>query len=502
MPTAQEIGSPAVRAPLWPPASPTSGNERGEARHKVVLYNPAAVFYTMPWALVTIASGLDPSRFRVVIVDGRLEVDSARRLVEECADAAILGVTVLTGRPLRDALAMSRVAKAARPELPVVWGGWHPSLFPTQCLADPAVDAVVVGQGETAFSEVVERVVTGRGLAGVHGVWVKDLGGEVVPGAAGELVDLNALSPHDYGLIEVERYFRLKGNRQLDYISSQGCPYRCAFCADPAVYNRSWTGIAAPRMLSELLFLHQRYRLDEVALQDELFFVNRTRALAFIDGLLAEGAPFSWTATLRADQAARMDESVFEKLGRSRCRELLIGVESGSPELLRRISKDIVLDQVMQAADLCAKHGVGARFPFIVGFPGEPPGSVWETIAVAKALRKKSQSFNISIFSYAPYPGSDLYTQLEADGETPLPGDLEGWTSFDYVSSRGPWTSAATQELVDRFAFYVHHGYRAGRSPVERVVSRLARWRCERDRYEFPVEQRVIQWLRPTPAVA
>jgi anaerobic magnesium-protoporphyrin IX monomethyl ester cyclase len=471
-------------------------------RHKIVLYNPQAVFFTMPLALMTIASGLDPARFRVVIIDARLEADPERRLVEECADALLLGVTVLTGRPLKDALTMSRAVKASHPSLPVVWGGWHPSLFPAQCLADPAVDAVAIAQGEATFLDVVDRVVEARPLAGTPGLWTKDADGVAVAGPTRPLTDVGKLAVHDYGMFPVERYFALKGKRQLDYISSQGCPYRCAFCADPAVYNRSWSGLPADRMLAELLALHARYQLDEVALHHELFFVNRRRAEAFVDGLIAAGSPFTWTATLRADQASRMDPSLFERLARSRCRELLIGVETGSPALLARISKDITLDQVLLAAELCAKHGVGCRFPFIIGFPDEPPESVWDTIAVAKRLRRMNPQFNVNIFSYAPYPGSELYRALENDGETRLPQDLDDWTAFDYVSSRGPWTSVEKQELVDNVEFYLHHGYRPKKTPLHRLLGRAARWRCTNDEYRFPIEKRLVEWLRKPAAMA
>jgi radical SAM superfamily enzyme YgiQ (UPF0313 family) len=477
-----------------------------DSRLKIVLYNPRAVFYTMPLALMTIASGLDRARYRVVIVDGRLEPDPRRRMIDESADALLVGVTVLTGRPLKDALEMSRAVKASRPDLPVLWGGWHPSLFPRQCLTDPAVDAVVIGQGEATFQEAVDRLASAGGdvdaLEGCPGLTLRRRDGDVVAGPERALIDLNQLTPHDYSLFPVEAYFALKGRRQLDFISSQGCPYRCAFCADPAVYNRRWTGIAADRMVAELMALHRRYRLEEVSLQDELFFVNRKRAEAFMDGLIAHGSPFTWTATLRADQASRMDESLFEKMARSRCRELLIGVESGSPELLKRIAKDIKLEQVVMAAERCARHGVGARFPFIIGFPGEPERSVWETIAVAKQLRRLSPRFHVNIFSYAPYPGSDLYRALEQDGEKVLPQSLDDWTGFDFVSSRGPWTTEAKQELVERFEFYVHHAWSDRRALPHRLLRRVSRWRCERDEYRFPVEKRLIERLKRPVAVA
>jgi len=97
-------------------------------RHKVVLYNPRAVFWTMPLALIAIASALDRDKYDVVIVDGRL--DSLDTLMKHLDGALCLGMTVLTGAPLRDALSVSRAARERQPNLPIVWGGWHPSLFP------------------------------------------------------------------------------------------------------------------------------------------------------------------------------------------------------------------------------------------------------------------------------------------------------------------------------------------------------------------------------------
>ena len=86
-------------------------------RLKVLLYNPCAVFFTMPLALLAIGSQLDPSLYEVVIIDGRLEADPERAVLAHLEGALCLGVTVLTGAPISDALRISRAAKRARPDL-------------------------------------------------------------------------------------------------------------------------------------------------------------------------------------------------------------------------------------------------------------------------------------------------------------------------------------------------------------------------------------------------
>src|SRR5688572_18173323 len=106
------------------PDEPPCGTTVMNRRPRVVLYNPRAVFYTMPLALIAIASALDRDRIEVVIVDGRLEKDPIGAVVAASQGALCVGITVLTGAPIHDALAVSRAVQAANGSMPIVWGGW------------------------------------------------------------------------------------------------------------------------------------------------------------------------------------------------------------------------------------------------------------------------------------------------------------------------------------------------------------------------------------------
>src|SRR6185503_16307034 len=132
-------------------------------RRRVVLYNPRAVFWTMPLALIAVGGALDRERYDVVIVDGRLERDPVEAVLNQLDPTTVcVGVTVLTGAPIRDALAVTRAVQHRAPQLPIAWGGWHPSLFPEQCMRDARIQAVVIGQGETTFAEIVDRWAAGE----------------------------------------------------------------------------------------------------------------------------------------------------------------------------------------------------------------------------------------------------------------------------------------------------------------------------------------------------
>ena len=469
------------------------------ARPRVVLYNPRAVFYTMPLALVALASALDRDRVDVEIIDGRLEVDPVSAVVKAADGALCVGITVLTGAPIHDALAVSRAVKLAHPTCPVVWGGWHPSLFAGECLAEPSVDIVVTGQGEDTFREIVERLVSGTDVAGCAGTTARTRAGETLSAEARPLRDLNDLPSHDYSLIPVASYFALKGARQIDYISSQGCRFRCAFCADPAVFSRAWTGLQPERIADEVAWLHKTYDMADLAFQDETFFTHSKRVDAMADAFLRRALPITWTATLRADQACRLGDDLFAKTVRSGLRRVMVGVESGSQEMLDRLKKDMTIDQVRQAADLCTRHGVGAIFNFIVGFPGESEASMQATLSLAKQLRQSNPDFDTPIFYYRPYPGNPMADQSAALGYV-FPRGLEAWADFDYVGGRGPWMTADRWQTVERFKFYTRHAWKPGawRWPLRAS----ARWRCDHDWYHLPVEKLLVEWVRPPQQVS
>jgi radical SAM superfamily enzyme YgiQ (UPF0313 family) len=403
---------------------------------------------------------------------------------------------VLTGAPIHDALAVSRAVKADQPDCPIVWGGWHPSLFANECLADPSVDIVVSGQGEDAFRNIVDRLIAGE---------------QVETAQSRPLRELSEFPSHDYslipveryfalkGLIPVERYFALKGVRQIDYISSQGCRFRCAFCADPAVFARAWTGLAPERIADEVTHLHRRYAMQDLAFQDETFFTNAARINALCEEFLKRHLRITWTATLRADQACRMGEELFAKAVRTGLRRVMVGVESGSQEMLDRLQKDMKLEQVRTTAEMCTRHGVGAIFNFIVGFPGESPQSMHATLALAKELRRSNAGFETPIFYYRPYPGNAMAEQSAALGYV-FPRGLGEWADFDYVGGRGPWINDEQWQRVERFKFYSKHAWRPGawRWPLRAT----SQWRCNHDWYDLPVEKLIVDLVRPSQQVS
>lgn len=465
-------------------------------KRTIILYNPYAVFYTMPLALLAIGSYMDPSRYNVVIIDGRLEKDPMIKIKEALQqDPICFATTVLTGNPIKNALDISRAVKAEKPDLPIVWGGWHPSLFPKHTLEEDSIDVVVKGQGEITFAELADHLDSAKSLDGIQGICYKKQG-IFIENPDRPLQDINAFPPVNYSLIDVPAYMRLSGRKQLDYISSQGCRFRCSFCADPFMYKRGWYGYSPERMGQEIESLWKQYRFDHVHFQDETFFTYSDRVKLIAEEFINRKLPVSWFGTMRADQGVRLSDDIWALCKQSGLERVMIGMEAGTQDMLDWMQKDIKVEQLYEVARKCIRFGIAINFSVIVGFPGESVESICKTLEVVKDLRKMSSTFHMGIFYFKPYPGNKIANELTAQGYQ-FYSTLEQWSNFDYVDSgKSEWMTDKTINMIENFKFYQQIAYRKKTSAMY-VFQQMARWRIENGFYKFPVEKRIKEILRP-----
>ncbi|SRR6266849_5102855 len=98
---------------------------------KVVLFLPpySGGLIGPPLSLLSLASPLREAGFEARIIDGALQPDYLDRIEKEIQDCLCFGVSLLTGPMIANAIAVARHVKHLRPDLPVIFGGWHPSLL-------------------------------------------------------------------------------------------------------------------------------------------------------------------------------------------------------------------------------------------------------------------------------------------------------------------------------------------------------------------------------------
>ena len=190
-----------------------------------------------PLSLLSLAGSLREAGYVPCLIDGALDRNFPETMAREISGALCFGVSLLTGPMIHDAIEMSRLVRKLRPELPIIFGGWHPSLVSGQTLSEDFVDIVVRHQGERTLVEILQRLESGNTLDLVQGCWFKR-DGRIIQNPDRPAAPLASLPAPAYDLIDFDAYERASGERKLPYATSIGCPYACNYCTDMVFYNR------------------------------------------------------------------------------------------------------------------------------------------------------------------------------------------------------------------------------------------------------------------------
>ncbi|MCU1259692.1 MAG: Fe-S protein radical family [Bryobacterales bacterium] len=466
---------------------------------KVVLFLPpyAGQILGPPLGLLSLAGSLREAGYQACIVDGALDRDFRDTVAREIEDCLCFGVSLLTGPMIIDSVEISRMVRRLRPELPIVFGGWHPTLLSRQTLREGYVDIVVRHQGEKTLIEILQRLEAGRSLDLVAGCWFKR-DGQIVINPDRPAASLSSLPAPAYDLVDFDAYERAGGIRKLPYATSTGCPYACNYCTDMVFYNRRFNPYDTAQVVAELVELVRKYALSEIALLDSNFLVDVRRALAIAEGIAASGVGFRWTFQASTDLLCRMADDDVKLLARSGVSHIGFGVESGSPEVLRLMNKAHEhIPDMYEAARKCANAGIRVTYNLIFGFPGEEKDHRKETLSVMADIAERFDNVSFSPNVFTPYPGIPIWPRLRELGMSE-PESLAEWADVDLGGTSLPWLQGEPFETLQRGISYflldsqINKTRRKSRSRAYQFLLRLTRkpllWRLRNYAFKWPVE--------------
>lgn len=385
--------------------------------------------------------------FEISLIDQRIEVDWRARLEKELeSNPLAVGISAMTGNQIHYGVQAAGVVRDAELGTRIVWGGVHPSLLPEQTLKSRFADIVVCGEGEKTLSDLARALKTGAGLDSVDGIAYKK-NGEIRFTKARAPLNLNELPLLPYHLLDMESYIgsqgRFKDNsaRSLIFISSRGCPWRCAFCCNPRLSGRRWRSMDAHLVYERVMELVERYDLDSVTFHDEEFLVKEDRALEIarlIDGRL------SWWIQARMDRLLQVDVDALAEGGLEAVQP---GIESGSDRILRMIKKGETVAQIKAANRRLARTPVVPLYNFMMGSPGETKKELDATVDLALELLDDNPKAEVSgFYVFVPYPGTELFELAVRTGFNP-PRTLEEWSRYNRQHLRTPWIQEDKREL-------------------------------------------------------
>jgi len=424
----------------------------------------------MPLEFLALAGPLLEKGYRVEIIDANVQDDYGDLLSAASRKSICLGISCLFSHQIADGMRMAEKVREMNPSLPIVWGGWFPSVRPQLFLEEGVADLVVIGQGETTFLEVVEGLAL-NGVYEVPGTASKSNGKiNLMPPRA--ITQLEDLPPMPYSLLDYETYYKSDPRpiqisfwsmarrrmwpktdmRALWYLSSWGCPNNCGFCCSPGVTGRRWTGLSPERIVGELDQLTADNNVDTVLFIDPNFFTNRKRVFEFCHLKEEMNLGFVWQADACPDKVVKMSSSELENLSRSGCYCVFVGAESGSKETLEAMDKHHQPEDNELCAELLVKHHIAPIVSYVIGTPGEGPEAIDKTIEQCRRIKAKNANAMIQIFYYLPLPGSRFYEDSQKEGFTE-PKGLDGWAEFSkyfHPAEDNPYKRSSRFHAVDR----------------------------------------------------
>jgi radical SAM superfamily enzyme YgiQ (UPF0313 family) len=401
-----------------------------------------------PLSLLTLCPGLISQGFQPVIVDTRLAGTDFKSVIKQhLAEALFVGLSTMTGQQIHHALEVAAWIRQIDPAMKLVWGGIHPSLLPEETIRHPLVDMVVVGEGEETIVELAQALSQGREPVEVRGLCYKNRQGEIVKHQPRPLLDLSRVATPSWHLVNVDDY------SEIGVQAGRGCPWRCRFCYNIQYNERRWRAKSVDQIMDELQLLKRRYGVNQVTFYDDNFFSNPKRVRELAERMVAENLGIRWSTTCRADYLAHYDDDFIDLLKRSGVHILFVGSESGSPKVLKYISKDITTDDIQGMARTTRKHGLRVHTSFMLGFPVENEEDRRLTYAMMDKIREiDPQIYITTTCIYTPYPGNEMFNDAVNAGFRP-PSDLEGWSRFTFFECQLPWLKPRDRRRLESLAF-------------------------------------------------
>lgn len=407
----------------------------------------------VPQGILSIGTVLHNLGYDVDILDCRLHYENGRKhflevLKKRSKDVRLLiGISLMTAQ-IKSALDIIDAIKSVNSSVPIVLGGIHPTLFPKQTCKDESVDFVISGDGEYPISELSEALDKGKSYRDIKGLTYKEYN-HVISNQIGKPFDIQELGVPAYHLLELEKYlnkipyYSEKKTIGLDYNSSRGCPYNCSFCVNTILpQNKIWRCKTAEQVIEELHTLKDKYKFDYLFLEEENPFTNMKRAFEIADKLIKDDFNIHYYGPIRADVLVKTPKNILKTLRSSGWCETVIGVESGSNNILCQLRKGITVEQTIQTAEILDELDIYAQYSIMFLLPQETRNDrrlTYRLIRKLKCIHPKS--FIIGPQPFRPYPGSDLYRYCLRQGLIE-PKTFRDWRNFiteEGKPSEMPW---------------------------------------------------------------
>jgi len=354
----------------------------------------------------------------------------------------IIGISVLTPM-INNAIRIADIAKKINPDSKIVFGGPHPTVLPEESLRNKSVDAVVIGEGEETFLEIVKKDCN---FYNIRGIWFKENGLIVKNQIREPIGDLNNLPFPSLDSLPMNEY--IKNWFQLDsvdpnligtnIIASRGCPYNCSFCQPTLekIFGKFLRKRSPKNIIEEIIQLKEKFGINAIMFQDDTLTCDHKWVFEICDEIIDNNLNIIWGFNTRAGLVSK---ELLIKVKEAGARKIFLGIESASQRILNDIyNKNITTEQVINTVNLIKKFNFKIQGYFMIGAPTETVEEIEETIKLAKNLAIDEATFSIT----TPLPCTYLYEKSKSL-------IAKDFSEFDYYKRTVYGKGCLTQNQLD-----------------------------------------------------
>jgi len=428
---------------------------------KIALCYPALIpgqkptYGLQPLGVLYIAALLKREGFDVEVIDADVDGLTVQETTERilATQPDLVGFSLMTPQ-LITALAAAALLKSTRPDLLIAMGGAHidSTKEDTFAMAD-CFDFAIHGEGEYALLEICQNLERygaddlERCLSEVpNAIYRAGETGEVVVNQSRLFLKaLDELPSVDFEMVDIKKYSipTMAGRFVLSMMLSRGCPFKCTFCDAPITMGTKLRFWSIERVIDDIRFYKKRYGVTNFVFKDSTFTAKKKWASEFCQALIDSGLDIKWRCNTRANL---VPPPLLELMAKAGCYVINFGIESGRPEILKRIKKEVDLDEVRDVHERCRKLGIRTYATFLMGNPGETAETAQATIDFAKSIRPSLGMFFVS----TAYPGTPMYDEAILDGSV----EPRWWAKQEWDVSKNSafevrwgWTDAGALQI-------------------------------------------------------
>jgi len=313
---------------------------------------------------------------------------------------SVVGISTMTPNFV-SACNVARLAKEIDKNILVIAGGPHPTIIGKEALSCQDIDLLVQGEGERTLIEVLQNIENNKSLRDIKGIIYKK-NGRIIENQAREYIeDLSELCFPYETTADVLKDFPLYPPQAFNNVfANRGCPYKCAFCGSRYIWSRKVRFRPIHHLVREIQQL-QKMGVKFIYFCDDTFGVNKKWIMKACLALIKNCKGLKWSCETHIHL---IDDDVLKMMKKAGCYKIEVGIESGNNTILKKMQKQITIENALEACNKIRKHGLELHAYFMAGFPDETEESLYDTL---KAIKQVNGNVMISIFM--PYPGTELF---------------------------------------------------------------------------------------------